>query len=323
MEEPIIDTFSYHYPPELLTVLGNAIPKLFRSKKELLLFFRGAGVKTTTLKPYEELLLRDRNSFKMYNVTRELLAELNEQGDQALSARREIIKRVVEFEEFENCYDNQRDAARGLVSQVREIIGRKDAFTRMRIEKDEERRKNIRQKDAALAAEQKRRASILRVKDELFSLISERDAHKRGKALEQVLNNMFECYGISIRKSFTINGENGEGITEQIDGLISFDGDMYLVEMKWWKKSIGVDEISHHLNRVSSRGGQVRGIFISYSNYTEPAIKECRDALNRGVVIVLVKLEEIVRLLENEDDLKSWLNTKVTAAIIDKKPLWI
>ena len=321
MEEPITDTFSYQYPPELLIVLGNAIPKLFRSKKDLLSFFRGAGVKITTLKPYEEMLLRDRNSFKMYDVTRELLAELNEQGDKALFARREIIKRVVDFEDFDLCYDNQRDAARGLVSQLREMVSRKDSFTRMRIEKEEEKRKYFRQKEAVLAVEQKKKERIKKVNSDLNSLISDKDPHKRGKSLEKVLNELFDCYGILVREAFTISGDHSEGIIEQIDGLIELDNNFYLVEMKWWKNTIGRKEMAEHIVRIANRGGQVRGLFISYSKYSEAAILECRYALSRGIVVILATLEEIVKLLENEGDLKSWLKTKTTAALIDKKPL--
>lgn len=318
MREHAMDSL-YHYPPELLKLLVNVIPKLCRSKDDLILFFRGAGVKTA-LKPYEELLLKDRKSFNKYHVTRELLRELNEQGDQALYSRREIIRRVTDFEDYELCWENEKDAARGLVAHVREIVGKKDSFTRMRIEKDEEKRKHIKQQEATIFAEQKKKIRIQEVKSNLFSLIREKNPQKRGKALEKVLNELFDCYGILVRDAFTITGECGEGIIEQIDGLIELDGDLYLVEMKWWKKPIGKREMSEHLVRIASRGGQARGLFISYSNFTEPAIYECRNALNRNLVVVLATLEEIVKLLEGEGDLKKWLKKKITSAIIYKKP---
>lgn len=322
MKDQIIEDSSSHYPPELLKILVNVIPKICMSKNDLILFFRSAGVKTI-LEPYEELLLKDRNSFKKYDVTRKILAELNEHGDNALFARREIVRRVTDFEDYDLCFDNERDAARGLVYQVREMVNRKDSFTRMRIEKDEEKNKHINQQAAARAAEQRKKAHIQEVKKNLFSLIGEKDSHKRGKALEGVLNDLFDCYGILVRDAFTISGDNGEGVIEQIDGLIELDGHYYFVEMKWWKKEIGRREISEHLVKIANRGGNVRGLYISYSNYTEPAIMECRNALNRNAVVVLVTLEEIVKLLENEGDLKIWLKKKERAAIIDKKPLLI
>jgi hypothetical protein len=35
---------TFHYPPELFNLLVDTIPVLNRSKKDVLLFFRGAGV---------------------------------------------------------------------------------------------------------------------------------------------------------------------------------------------------------------------------------------------------------------------------------------
>ncbi len=84
------------------------------------------------------------------------------------------------------------------------------------------------------------------------------------------------AHDILVREAFTIKGHCGEGVIEQIDGLIELDGHLYLVEMKWWNAPIGVGDIAPHLVRVFSRGGQARGLFISYTDFTEPAITQCR-----------------------------------------------
>jgi restriction system protein len=86
---------------------------------------------------------------------------------------------------------------------------------------------------------------------------------------------------------------------------------------------LGSAEISPHIVRVYGRGGQARGLFISYSEFTESAITTSRDALAGGAVIVLAKLQEIVELLDREADIKKWLKNKITAAIVDKNPLLI
>ena len=70
------------------------------------------------------------------------------------------------------------------------------------------------------------------------------------------------------------------GIYEQVDGAIVLDGEVYLVEMKWTSDPIGTDLVSPHLVRVFNRGS-CRGIFISASGYTEPAIHVIRQALQR------------------------------------------
>lgn len=311
---------SFHYPPELLQLLIDVIPKLCKSKRDLLLFFQGAGVLQAILQPHEQLLRTDKNSFNKYHVTRELLRKINEQGESSLRVRREVLKRVTEFEEFSVCWDNDRAAARGLVAQIRDVINVKDSFTRMRNEKDEEKRQRVDVQETAARTRREQKTKRDKVKAELFALFGVQDAHKRGKLLESILSDLFVCHDILVREAFTIRGNCGEGIIEQIDGLIELEGHLYLVEMKWWNTPIGVGDVAPHLVRVFSRGGQARGLFISYTDFTEPAIAQCRDAMIRGAVVVLATLDEIVSLLNAEGDLKMWLKNKLHAAIVDKQP---
>lgn len=313
---------TFHYPPELLQLLIDAVPKLCKSKQDLLLFFQGAGGAKTMLQPYADLLRSNKEMFNKYRVTRDILAKINEQGEAGLRVRREVLKRVTEFEDFSVCWDNDRAAARGLVAQIRDLVNVKDSFTRMRIEKDEEKRQRQEERESTARQLAARRARQDKIKADLFSLFGEIDAHKRGKALEGVLNELFNFYGISIREAFTVKGKCGEGVIEQIDGLIELDGHLYLVEMKWWNTTIGVAEVAPHLVRVFNRGGQIRGVFISYSDFTEPAITQCRDALARGTVIVMSTLQELVAIVDSDRELRRWLTTKTHAAIVDKEPYY-
>lgn len=172
---------TFHYPPELLQLLIDAVPKLCKSKRDLLLFFQGAGVQKETLKPYDDLLLANKTAFNKYPVTREILTKINEQGEAGLRTRREVLKRVTEFEDFSVCWDNDQAAARGLVAQIRGVVNVKDSFTRMRNEKDEEKLRRQEEKDAAIRELAARNAKKEGVKSALFTLFGEADAHKRGK----------------------------------------------------------------------------------------------------------------------------------------------
>ena len=314
---------SFHFPPELLNLLNEALPKLCKKKMDLLLFFQGAGVGRDLLAPYQILLRDNKDGFNKYPVTRELLTKLNELGERSLRERREILKRVTEFHDFSVCWELDQAPARGLVAQIRDLVNVKDSFTRMSIEREQERKARITEYETKLAAEKERKATLVSVKSQLFALFAESNAHVRGKALEGVLNSLFSAYGILVREAFTVKGRCGEGVIEQIDGLIEFDGHLYLVELKWWNTTLGTTDVSPHIVRVFGRGGQARGLFISYSEFTEPEITTCRDALAGGAVVVLSKLQEIVELLDHEADIKKWLKAKVTAAIADKNPLFL
>jgi len=169
-----------------------------------------------------------------------------------------------------------------------------------------------RQKD-----EIKKRKEIESIKDDLFGLFGEDDPYKRGKALEGVLNRFFAAYDISIREAFTLRVD-GLGIVEQIDGVIQLDGNVYLVEMKWEKDPLGKSKVSEHLVRVFNRGHS-RGILISASGYTGPAVLVCEESLHQAP-FCLCLLEEFVFLLDGESDCKDMLRSKVQAALIDKNP---
>jgi restriction system protein len=162
--------------------------------------------------------------------------------------------------------------------------------------------------------EQKRRERIAAIKSDFFALFKEESPHRRGKQLEAVLNRLFAEDGILLKEAFTITGDEGEGIIEQIDG------EVYLVEMKWWDKPLGVGEVSQHLVRVFNRG-QSRGIFISASGHTDPAITTCRESTSK-IVVALCTLQEFVSLLEKEADLKGFLKEKINAAIVHKNPFY-
>lgn len=313
---------SFHYAPELLSLLKEVIPKLCKSKKDLLLFFQGAGVSRSILMPYEGLLRENKAAFNKYTVTQDLLAKLNETGEQSLGERREIVKRVTEFQDFSVCWESDQASARGLVAQIRELVNVKDSFTRINIEREQERKARLAEQETRSAGEKAQKARIADVKSRFFALFGETDSHRRGKALEAVLNSMFAAYGILVKEAFTVKGRCAEGVIEQIDGLVEIDSQLYLVELKWWNTPLGTAEVSPHLVRVYGRGGQARGLFISYSEFTQPAIATCRDALAGGAVVVLSKLQEIVELLDREGDLKNWLKAKVTAAIAEKNPMF-
>lgn len=309
----------FHYPPELTQLLIDTIPLLCRSKRDLLLFFKGAGVPQKLWIDLEERVRRDREGISKFEIVRAVLTRLNERGEPALRERREVLKRVVEFEDYSTCWPSDQLKAKGLVAEIRRVVDVKDSFIRMKQERDRERQQRTAQAEKAARAARERQGTIESIKNDLFGLFRETNPQKRGKELESVLNRLFKTDGMLVREAFTVSGRPGEGIIEQIDGVVEIDGQLYLVEMKWWKEPIGKAEISRHLVTVYHRG-QTRGICISQSGFTSGAIAICKEGLIRSV-FVLCELEEVVRLLERGDDHREFWRTKIHAAMTDQNPL--
>jgi hypothetical protein len=309
----------FHYPPDLFDLVVQTIPLLNRSKASVLLFFKGAGVNDSIFSDISQMVSTDKNSINKYEICRKVLERINEDSEKHLRERREILKRITEFEAFSTCWESDQFKAKGLVAEIQKVINIKDSFTRMKQEREKE--SNLRKKeyDDKMAGNQRQRDCLLSIKKELFSLFSEINFQKRGKALEVVLNKYFKAYQILVREDFKRVGDPGEGIVEQIDGIIEIDNQIYLVEMKWKKESVGSDDIYAHLGRIYHRAN-AHGIFISASGYAPSALLAAKEALAKNALLVLFDLEEFVKVIEGEIDFKKYSTDKIKIAIIEKDP---
>jgi hypothetical protein len=65
------------------------------------------------------------------------------------------------------------------------------------------------------------------------------------------------------------------------------------------------------------------GIFISYSDYSKATIDDCRDLLTKDKIIVLCRIEELVKTMESRKDVKQLFHEKIDKAVIYKDPYFI
>lgn len=309
----------FHYPPDVFNLLVDTIPLLCKSKEDVLLFLRGAGVPSDDLIEMQAKVRTDRNSVSKFAIVRDVLERLNRRGDAGLGPRREVIKRVVEFEHFSMCWEKDVHKAKANVGDLARIVNHRDSFTRMNLQREAAQAEITAKARAEREAAAESRRKILGVRDRLNALFGMDDEpQKRGKLLEGVLNDLFRAHGILVREDFKRRDPTDNVIVEQIDGVIELEGNIYLVEMKWLSTPVGVSELGSHMMRLFAREG-VRGIFISNSDFTASAVAECVTHSNNRTM-VLCTLREIVTLLLNERDLMALLRSKVRVAILDKKP---
>ncbi|MFD7677478.1 restriction endonuclease [Streptomyces sp. NPDC060187] len=298
----------------------ETVPRLSKSKEGVITFLRSAGISETLLRPYRDQLAVDRTAVSKFKLVRSVLAQVNEEGDTALGVRRKLLQQVTDFQEYTTLWEEDRVKAKGLISDIRAVVEVKDAFTRMNNERDAERQERLarvkeQQKDTA-----QRRQRLEKLRHQLASLTRLQDPHARGIALEGLLNEVFSATGVLVRESFALRNDGGT-VEEQIDGVIEVDGNLYIVEVKWWKKPIDIDPMCRQLVRVFNRA-EARGLFISASGYTQPAVKECTQALTNRVVL-LGEVRELMLLLEREGDVTNWVREKARLATMERRPLAI
>jgi restriction system protein len=308
----------YHYPPDLFALVEDALTALFKGKQGMLIFFRGAGVPVELLEDLENRLQENPDSIRKIEIARTILRRLNEGGDRTLRARREVLRRVTETEDFSSAWPADRERAENLVGRIRHVTNAKDALTRIEQEREAEVGRRRREAEQRLREQREKDNARDRLRRDLAAAFAESDPHRRGKLLEPVLGRLFEIAGARVREAFEVRVV-GEGVIEQIDGIIELDGDLYLVEVKWYKDRLGTADIAQALVRIFSRAG-ARGIILSASGFSDPAVTQVADALAHKV-IVLCELEEVVSLLERGGDPVEWLRQKIHVAIAEKRPL--
>lgn len=111
----------------------------------------------------------------------------------------------------------------------------------------------------------------------------------RGFAFERFLTDAFALYDLAPRGSFRLVGE-------QIDGSFQLYHDTYLLEAKWQGEPIGNRELQSFSGSVHSKSRWTRGLFVSYSGFSEEGL----DAFARGAAtgIICISGQELWQLLK-------------------------
>jgi restriction system protein len=306
-----------HYPPQLVTLITEVLPILFVKRKAILLFFKTSQIPDEITDDIKERIAKNEGSLSKYMMIRTILYRLNNNKENAfLRERYEILKRLIEFEDFNICWPDTVDKAKGLIDQLKEQDIKnnwlKDMETTLMI-------KRIRDLDDETPAHQvKIQRTFLR--DDLLKALSEQDERKRGKDLVDIFNHLFALHEILIIDPFKKNVLSTEGLIEQIDGVVEINKEKYLVELKWSKKRLGLEEVSNHFMNVFYRE-KLRGILIGVNGFEIEAIDLCKKSYER-VMVVLWKLEELLELMSKYENLNEFLQKKIEAAIRDNNPLF-
>ena len=138
-----------------------------------------------------------------------------------------------------------------------------------------------------------------------FNDVMQLAPNPRGFAFERFLDDTFAVFNLAPRKSFRLIGE-------QIDGSFHLAGATYLVEAKWQDLKIGNRELQGFAGSVRSKAIWSRGLYISYSGFTEDGL----TAFGRGDATRIICLDglELWQIIQNKLDLSEVLSLKTRRA---------
>lgn len=142
-----------------------------------------------------------------------------------------------------------------------------------------------------------------------FNKIQIMDPKSRGLAFEKFLNALFVEFDLSPRQAFKIRGE-------QIDGSFLLDGAVCLLEAKWENQRTKASDLYAFQGKVDERPEWTRGLFLSYTGFTEEALDNFRPRK-----IILMDCYDLFITLHDRIPLDDVLREKFRKASERKLPL--
>ncbi|MFC1958563.1 restriction endonuclease [Chloroflexota bacterium] len=133
--------------------------------------------------------------------------------------------------------------------------------------------------------------TVLAELKELLLGMSHLEPHQRGFTFQTFLTQLFDVYGLAARGSFRLIGE-------QIDGSFEINSDTYLLEAKWHTEQIPQSDLLIFREKVENKSTWARGMFISYSDFTEDGGKAF--ARGRATNIIGMTGQDLFFVLDGE-----------------------
>jgi restriction system protein len=303
-------TDPYHFTPEVLNLSIEALIRVNRGKGDVLVWLRSAGVPETLVSSWRGKLDTNREQVSKAAIARDVLIRLNEAGDRYLQQRREVIKRLVETEDYSSCWPDDVLAAQGLIAQLRISVNVRDSFTRIKIETEGASRRQRESRDRDLQEKRARASALRELNTTLIHLVTDgSNPQERGRQFEKQLTRLFNMSGIQITEPFRTENE-------QIDGAIHFDGHTYLVEARWWAHPLGHGDVADLFVKMATRPSDTRGIYVSASGFTDGCVEEC---VKTKMAAIFATLEDIILCLESERPLDEMLVKKFQRYITERR----
>jgi hypothetical protein len=146
---------------------------------------------------------------------------------------------------------------------------------------------------------------IAKLKTHYLALSLMSDERKRGYAFEDFLNNLFTVHALNPRAPFKLHGE-------QIDGSLDFDSAVYLLEARWRAKQADIGDLLTFHGKVDGKATWSRGIFISYSGFTDPGLQQFGQG--RKTNLICFCGQDLHFILQNQIGLRDVLKEKTRLA---------
>jgi len=162
-----------------------------------------------------------------------------------------------------------------------------------------------------------RAAQFGRLEQMLISTRAEKDRHRRGRLLEDLIATVVEIPGSNI----PILEKRLRHSDEELDLVLRNDlvdtfwanvnSPILIVECKNWRTKADVAELRVLETKIGDRGSICRvGLFVSLGGFTQPFLARARDLQTKNVTIFPIDGEDLASLIREQITLPDWLKKK-------------
>ena len=289
------------FPKDIQDCMKDCIMAILWPKKDIIGFFEDSSCTLRELP----------NSLQIKDMTRKAIIDyvfkqLLLRGDNGLGQFRAMLKSLVEWDYFDDYWfvdQKKLDKKKALekINHLRGLADKRDSKIKNdRIEKERQ-KKELTAKKVDMVKLKEKYISLFTGKDEMKREIT---TQKRGYLFEAFIVELFSAYNIEISQAFKITGE-------QIDGAIKYEGEYYIMELKWQNNLIASDALYQFAYKVDGKL-YGRGIFISIQGFSKTSV----DALTtgKGINMILIDGGDLMLVLEQVCSLKDMLDNKIRCA---------
>ncbi|MCX5440898.1 restriction endonuclease [Streptomyces sp. NBC_00063] len=135
------------------------------------------------------------------------------------------------------------------------------------VEEQEAMAAELAERRAKMEATQGFAGKLAALKDQFHELRQMQNRQRAGLLFEPFLNQLFNLFDLDARLSYEL-------ASEQIDGALTFDTDDYIVEAKWRKGAVEVEDLDKFDAKVRRKGKNALGLFLSVNGFTAGALRE-------------------------------------------------
>jgi hypothetical protein len=285
------------FPADIKHCMQDCILALLWPRNDIYGFFRDHGCTTADLK-----LIKP---FKEENIARGAMVQrmfdrLAERPDGGLGAFRAMLKALVEWSHFDTYYFDKlakldRDVAQKHLAHLGQLVEIRDSKI-----KEQRHRRDVSAQHQQTTSET--RQTLLAHFLDLYK--SEGRPQDRGYALERLFQDLAKLEAIEVTGAFRSTGE-------QIDAGLKFDGENYLVELKWQDRAASTEPLFAFASKIEGKM-YGRGLFVSINGFMPEPV----EALLKGRALrtVLIDGEDMILVLEGHTSFRAMLDVKVRAA---------